>query len=246
MKKQTFAVVAFALIALFFLGGCASVSGQVIRGSGKVVQESPAVSGISSVQLEGIGDVVITQGETESLTVEAEDNILPMLDTHMDGSKLVIGIKRAYMAVSINPTRPIRYNLTVKNLNAIDLSGSGNFSSGSLKSGSLEVKISGSGNVDLSKVSADQVTAEISGSGSITLAGEAKNQQISIPGSGQFKGRDLKGSTATVRISGSGSATVNAAETVDAQISGSGNVAYLGSPKVSSNVSGSGSVTSAR
>ncbi len=71
------------LIVLFFLPSlaCGVFSMNAINGSGNIITQSIDVSNFDRVSLEGSGDVYIEQGQTESLTIEADDNIQPLLET---------------------------------------------------------------------------------------------------------------------------------------------------------------------
>ncbi len=107
------------------------------------------------------------------------------------------------------------------------------------------VSLTGSGNLDVSNISADQTKVELSGSGNITMAGTAKSLQATLTGSGNITCSDLPVQSATARLSGSGNITVNASQSLDASITGSGNIKYRGNPaKVNQSVSGSGSINS--
>ena len=207
------------VVAIWFLG-CGNLGKPAVRGSGVVRTESRDVSGFTEVWLGGSGDVIVEQSGDESLTVEAEDNLLPLLETRVEDGRLTLGTKRD---VSISPTRPIRFHVTVKELTGFGVAGSG------------DVRVSG--------VETRRLSGEIAGSGSAKLSGTADDVRLSISGSGSYDAAALTARTATVAISGSGSATVNAAERLEANVSGSGSVRYLGSPSVNSHVSGSGSVS---
>ena len=47
-------------------------AGDVVVGSGTIVTESRPVAAVQRVVLTGEGDVIITQGDEESLTIETE------------------------------------------------------------------------------------------------------------------------------------------------------------------------------
>jgi hypothetical protein len=215
---------ALRLLFAAFLCATGVVSGcnggvPAVRGSGVVASETRDVAGFTEVRVSGAGDVVIDQTGTESLTVEAEDNILPLLDTRVSNGVLHLGLKQH---VSVRTTRPIRFHITVK-----DLTGVG---------------ISGSGSVHARGLDADTLAAEISGSGSAALAGRADAVTLRVSGSGSYDAADLQSKSVKVEISGSGDALVNASDRLDATISGSGSVRYAGNPSVSQRVSGSGSI----
>ncbi len=91
-------------------------------GSGNVTSEPRDVKGFDEVELEGIGNLSIRQTGSESLTVEAEEDVLPKIRTEVVNNRLIIGPESN---TSIRTTEPINYVLTVKDLHALKLSGSG-------------------------------------------------------------------------------------------------------------------------
>ena len=210
---------------------------RIIRGSGKLVTESRSVSNFDRVSLSGSGEVIITQSGAESLTVETDDNVIKYVTTEVRGGTLYLGFDTKE-PTSVSPTR-LRFDLNVKDLVGLKISGSGDITAASLDTDRLEVGVSGSGDVQIDALTTEEVEVTISGSGDVELAGEATGQDVTISGSGGFHAVGLEGETVDVTISGSGSATVWATESLDVRISGSGSVKYYGSPTV--NLSGSGS-----
>src|SRR5262245_28969601 len=105
------------LVGVLTLVAACQGLGGVVNGSGQVRTESRTVQNFKAVELSGIGTLVITQGNTEALTIEAEDNILPVLTSDVRAGQLTLGTRNN---THIRPTKPIRYTLTVKDLNAID------------------------------------------------------------------------------------------------------------------------------
>ena len=104
-----------ARVVLVFLG-CALFAGCVltaISGSGHVVDEPRSVSGFSAVSLSGSGRLLIEQGETESLTITADDNLLPLIKSEVSGGRLELGSKDSM--TNLRPSTEIVYKLTVKN-----------------------------------------------------------------------------------------------------------------------------------
>jgi len=232
------------LLALL-VSGCdvidASLNAERIRGSGRVVQEKRDVRGFSEVRLATVGELSIQQTGSESLNIEAEDNILPKIISEIEGSRLVIRTERG---VSISPTSTIRYTLTVRDLSALELSGSGTIHAATINSHEFSLRLPGSGEIRLDGLTADSLSSEISGSGKIEVPGKVVSQRVHISGSGDYDGRRLQSRSADVSVSGSGDSTVWVQDDLTAHISGSGKVDYYGNPKVSQHVSGSGGVHS--
>ncbi len=233
MIRKRFALI-FTLL-LFILATSASGS-KSIRGSGTLITESRSVSDFDHVVLSGTGNVVITQGGVESLTVETDDNIMPHITTEVRGGTLHLGFSR--QVSNISPTRLI-FTLNVKDLSGMKISGSGEITADSLDTDRLDVKISGSGEVRIESLTAKEVKVHISGFGEVEVAGETAGQDITISGSGNYRAGDLYSETADITISGSGDATVWAAESLEIDSSGSAEVSYYGNPRITSSSSGS-------
>ena len=230
-------------VAGIFLAGCGFIPAQVV-GSGKVVTEDRQVSNFNQVAVSGIGDLVITQGQDETLKIEAEDNLIPLIKTEISNGKLTISFEDRGRPVSIHNTKPIKYFLGVKDLQGITVSGSGNVSADALSTGDLKLTLSGSGNFNLASLQAKKLAVVMSGSGDFDLAGKADSQDVNISGSGTYRAGDLETSNTVLSISGSGKTQVWATENLDLRVSGSGDVEYYGQPKMTQNISGSGKIRS--
>jgi len=201
-----------AVAALLVLTGC-----SVVNGSGQLESETRPVSGFTGIELSGNGEVTVEQGETESLIIEADDNVLPALTSEVEDSVLRLGTKPR---TRVQTRNPIRYRVTVTDLTSLDLSGSGSISGANLKVNSLRVTISGSGTMN--------------------LAGSADQQELKVSGSGEYEAARLSSRSVSIDISGSGKAEVAAAEQLRVDISGSGTVTYSGDPEIDQSISGSG------
>ncbi len=204
---------ALALLAV----GSVVTACSATAGSGQLATQSRQVSGFTSVELTGVGELSIDQTGTESLTVAAEDNLLPLLTSEVEGDTLILGKKPNTRIVT---TKPITYTLTMKDITGL--------------------AVSGSGTINAPKLTTDALRIEISGSGMITTAGNADDQSLEISGSGRYLADGLTSKTTTAEISGSGTANVVASDALDVKISGSGTLTYSGNPQVTQTVSGSG------
>jgi hypothetical protein len=125
------------------------------------VTEPTTVSGLSAVALSGSGRVVIEQTGVESLTVMTDDNLLPHIKAEVTRHTLDLGFKDSF--IRFRPTQDILFKVTVKQLDELQVSGSG----GALVAASdrLDVRVSGSGSIEY--VGDPAVTQHISGSGSV-------------------------------------------------------------------------------
>ncbi len=258
MNKRLYIPSVILLIALF-ISGCGM---QMVVGNGKVASETRDVTSFSEVRLEGIGDVIITQENTTSLRIEAEDNLIPYFETTVKGSTLVIGIKDQYFGYNLRPTRPVKFYVSTPDLEAVTLAGSGNIITSDVKSAgfkvallgsgnitndslsatSVDINLAGSGNISLDKVTADSITSIIAGSGNITVGGEVPGQTARIVGSGDYRASGLQSQHATINVTGSGNSQITVSDSLNVTILGSGDVTYAGKPTVNTTIAGSGHV----
>ena len=239
MICRTFKLLMFA--SALGLGGMIAwgVFHETVTGSGVPAAEERSVGVVTEVALTGVGTLTVVQGDVPSLSVTADDNILPLLETETSGRKLIIRTKTGY---SVRPNSPISYTLTVPKLEKLSISGAGNAKAERLTGDNVSVRVSGSGNAILREVTCRELTLTISGSGTTTLGGTAEKVTTKISGSGDIDAGMLKVKTADVQVSGSGTASVWATDTLNVRVSGSGDVRYKGTPKLEKKVSGSGKV----
>jgi hypothetical protein len=226
------------VLSLFLITGCGI---SYIRGSGNVITEEREVSGFDSVDMSGFGEIFITQGDTESLTIETDDNLMQYIKSEVRGNTLYLEFEENTIP---NPSSKITFRLNVVDLAALDLAGAGSFNIESLETPSLEITFSGAGDIDLNSLVADRVSTRISGAGDVSVSGEVGIQNIHIEGAGKYSAPDLKSSEATVQIEGLGNVVIWVIDALDLTIDGAGNVDYYGNPTVSQSIEGGGSINS--
>jgi len=239
------------LSAVFFLlivsSACSGIPGITTRieGSGNVITEARQVSGFDRVTLTGFGKVTIQQGDKESLTVRTDDNIMPFIETEVRGKTLILGFTNAGERKSFDPSDGIEFDLVVKDLSRLDVSGAGSASVEKLEAENFLADLSGAGSMEINSLTADELVVRQSGAGTVIVSGQVKGQEISHSGVGSYHAAELESETAILDISGAGTATVWATESLDVNISGIGNVIYYGNPRIVQNVSGLGNLVSA-
>ncbi len=214
---------------------------KTIKGNGNLKKETRTVADFSSLSSHGAMDVKIEYGNSNSISVEADENLLPYIETKVENGKLVIQTTKN---VNLKSRSKMVVTVSMTKINDLELSGSGNMDgNGSFTSGEkTEIKLSGSGNIHLNSGSFKDLDFSISGSGNIVVKGGSANTvSAAVSGSGNVDCSDIAAENVEVKISGSGNARVNANKSLTAKISGSGNVFYKGSAtNISTKVAGSG------
>ena len=210
-----------------------------VTGSGTPRTETRDVSGFTGIGLSLNAVVEIRQGGTEGVTIEADDNILPLIETVVENASLKIRPKSRSTSFS---TKNMNIVVSVKSLDRINISGGGDIHAEALKAADLKAAISGSGNMRIKSLEADALSVSISGSGDFEAGGHVASMRASIAGSGDIKAGKLDAKAVDISIAGSGDATVWARNTLKASIAGSGDVGYFGDAQVQKSIVGSGSV----
>ena len=128
-----------------------------VKGSGNIETQTVDVSNFDQITLEISGDVYVEHGPTESVTVETDDNILPLLETKVRGKELVLTTKPNQ---GIDPSRKIVYRITAKDLRGISIRGSGNFNVSPLQSDSMDLSLDGSGNIEIDDLATGKLSLD--------------------------------------------------------------------------------------
>jgi hypothetical protein len=244
--KKAFFVTAVAMLALLLamsLSSCITIkfNNKDIQGSGEVTTQDFQVSDFDRLDFSGIGNIIITQGETESLKVEAESNIIERLEISSSGKMLKIGFKNNFF--NIIPTKQVNFYLSVKDLREISISGVGSIKCDKLTTDDLSIDSSGAGSVDMN-LTTTVFEVALSGAGKVNLTGQTQSQSIDISGAGSYSAKEFASKDCEISISGIGRAIVNVSDTLDVNMSGLGSVEYVGKPAISQDISGGGSVKS--
>ena len=235
--KQNRGQLAFAA-ALF---GAAAVFAGSASGA-NTSTEAREVSGFDRVVMRSVGELTISQGASEALEIEAEPHLLPKIGSEVRDGVLYLEI----LAPQFNTQYPLRFRLTVKELDGLDSMASANVHIGTLRSNSLELKLTGSGDIHIDALDAAQVETHLTGAGNVSIdGGQVDRQTLQLQGSGDYATGGMTSRAARVNIAGSGNVTVHASELLEVRISGSGDVQYVGTPRIEQDISGAGNVSPA-
>ena len=239
------------VLFLLLLSACNfnPLSERRIEVSGKPVAEVQDVQGFDRISLDGIGRLVINQGEEEALTIHTDENFLPYFQAEVQGDTLVLGLSKNAQGVNLGGPDDrgvdlVTYELTVKDLHALKIDGATLVEIQALETDRLSIDLEGFTQLEIKSLVADQLILELEGSGSLVVSGKVREQQIFQEGACSYYAAELESKETTLTLSGAGDVTVWATETLDVDLSGVGNVIYYGNPRVEQDVSGMGRLIS--
>jgi hypothetical protein len=220
----TFLLTLVLLLFIFFLFSCS-------------VSEERQVSGIGSISIGSNLNLIIDQTGSESIRIEAADNIIPDIVTEMVNGELQINLK----SVGFIGIRPINCYVSVKDLNAIRVSSSASVKCDNLNTEDLKVEMASSSKGSLN-VDVTNLDLKIASSANLTISGQADSQTTVVNSSGKLDAFNLVSKDCKIEVNSSGSANINVSENLDVKINSSARVNYKGNPKVNSDIASAGSL----
>lgn len=215
------------------------ISGNSIRGSGKLQKQTREVGSFHGVALNVPGNVELRIGNTDSVTIEADDNILPLIDTVVENGTL--RIRPAKRNANFRQTS-LTIVIQARQVERISVGGSGSINASGLRAETLRFDVGGSGSISARDLDSRMVSVAIGGSGNFKASGKTEQLTASIGGSGNIQAGSLAARDAQVSIGGSGEATVWAKDELTISIGGSGEVNYYGDPRISRSMQRSSSI----
>ncbi|MGH2893977.1 MAG: head GIN domain-containing protein [Solirubrobacteraceae bacterium] len=205
-----------------------AVAVAVIAGGVRIATDGPhtvqtrRVGTFDRIDLRDSANVVVTRGNSRTLTVSGGRNRVRDVVTRVQSGTLVVEERDGDATIHLGDDGPT-VTVSAPSLVSARLDGSGDLFASGLTGGPLQVRVDGSGDVE-AHGRLDALNAADDGSGDLNLG-------------------DLVARSAKINLSGSGDADVHAVRTLAVVVSGSGDVSYAGNPEVTRDMSGSGDVS---
>ncbi len=209
----------FAISATLVLIVALSLSACMhgVRGSGVRKTELRDLPAFNSIDTSGAFEMEVTCQKPAGFEIEADDNIVPLVQTEVRDGVLHVTTTKSYTSAG-----GIKLRINVPDL--------------------VSVKSTGAGKFNVSGVKNDKFEIHSTGAATVMASGQSKYLKISSTGAGKIDAHDLRVSNADVSVTGAAGVDVYATDELDVTVSGAGRVTYSGNPKVSKKVSGAGQV----
>lgn len=217
------------MILSLCLGILSCINGQsyrTVRGDGNVVKKERSASYFDGVRVSSGIDVYLSQGEKESITVEADENLHEYILTEIRDNILHVRTDN----VNIRDAEIKRVHVTIRDVKSLKTSSAGDLVCKTpIKGDDVELGASSAGDISL-ELYAKNVEVDISSSGNIKLWGEADIMSADLSSAGDLEAYDFKVSEAKVDVSSAGDARINVTGKLVARASSAGDISYLGNP----------------
>lgn len=214
----------YMLIAMVVLIGVLAACGaSSIRGSGVLITEMRDVSAFSGVEASGIITVVFVPGTEPGVTIEADNNLISLLEARVENGVLHLGAKAGTLIIS----GTARYTVTYVTLDSIVLSGS---TTG-----------------EAMAINEDDLSLTLSGSSTMTLVGQIGTLNLTESGSSTLNAFLLTTQQVNATMSATSSAQITIEDALNATLSGSASLVYRGAAtNIQQVVSGSATIQRAQ
>lgn len=208
MKKLLFAfctlVLACSCINIHYNG-----NGKRIVCKGPVEEKSLDLTGFNAINVNGSSDMIITQSESFSVKVKANEEAFEYLDYEVEDGVLIIKTKDNVQIVAqtyeVYVTLPCLENLVVNGAADADIhdyssakdltvlvNGAGDFEISSVKVPSLSFTVNGAGDIDATELDVESIAVRVNGAGDVNLSGKATKADFSVTGAGDIDAYDLE------------------------------------------------------
>jgi hypothetical protein len=237
MNKKIY-FISCLIILLLSLSSCVFDFRETVYGNGNLVTEERHADSFDRLKVSSGIDVIITQGEKESIQVVADENLLEYIKTEIYDNTLKI-----YTDANIRHAKSKEVHLVYKKLREIDISSAGDVEgTNRMKTDDLDIDLSSAGDLSLD-VEAIKITCNISSAGDAHLSGTVDELDADLSSAGDLNASDLVARKAHVNSSSAGNARICATEEVDLTASSAGDIYYKGDPKtININKSSAGSI----
>ena len=190
---------------MLLLWASLAISCNEVRGSGKVINQKRSVSEFTGVDVGGAIAIDVSQSAERSVEVEADDNVLPYVETVVENGILHIHMKEGSM---FNNTS-IHVKVSLPKLESLE--------------------VSGASKAIAKDIHSDKIKVEVSGASKVIINGTAKEAEYAVSGASTLKAKELVADNVAVECSGASSGHVYANTKLLANATGASHIGYSGS-----------------
>lgn len=194
-------------------------------GNGHVIEEERTVEPFHQISASRGINLYITQGETTSLRIVADDNLIDIIETEVIGGELIVRSTE-------NVRKTKSYNVFVSTPEIDFLSGSAGcniYSETELVADNFNISASSGTNLRIT-LQAENLEASASSGSNITLDGIARDFIARASSGSNLRAEDLKTKNAELKVSSGSNIWTSVSHTLNAHASSGGNIFYSGSP----------------
>ena len=183
---------------------------NTVKGEGNVVSKSFDLKDFDAIEINGqASDAVFTQSSEYEVTLRTHENLIDIMNYHVEGTTLVIETKdkQGFRAEEFDlmikaPTlKRLEVNgatdfdipggLVSEGDLKVEINGAGDLELKQIRCASLEVNVNGAADLDVSDIDVQKLDIQVNGAGDVVLSGKAGNASFEVNGAGDIDARNL-------------------------------------------------------
>lgn len=208
-----------------------------VVGSGQVAEEGRSVHSSERLKLSTGARVTLRQGARFSVSVEAEENVRPLISTFIENGVLVVDDEKPFKSSSAAVV------ITVRELSSLEATASVAVLAERLRLPSLSLSMGGVSAVSLRDVSIARLHAALGDSSVLKASGTADEASFQLGGKSAVQASRFEAKSVSVAGGGSSQAIVWASEALRVALGGSAGVSYYGNVRPTESTSGAATVS---
>jgi len=227
MTTVTKIIVSIVLATLMLSCNLGINLGPGVSGNGNVVTDERSINeSFNEIEVSRGLDVYLTQGDQNSIEVEADENLQEIIVTEVRNNVLEI-----YADENIRHSQSKKVYVTFKAVERISSSsGSDVYSTNTIKSEFLELSTSSGSDMELS-IDTEKVSCDSSSGSDLKLSGKTNTLHAEASSGSDIKAGELTAVSSRVKASSGADITVNTSEELIAKASSGGDIKYFGNPE---------------
>ncbi|MFC2080172.1 head GIN domain-containing protein [Bacteroidota bacterium] len=230
------------LLVISLMTSCYHI-GPCVEGFGSLVEEVRDVNDFYSVSNTTSFDVYVTQSDSFAVIVNAQENLLPIIETYKSGGTLIVKTREISC---IRSTSSVKVYVSLQEIEELHLTGSGMIVCDKVEGDIVELSITSSGRMMVDSVFCEDLNIRATGSGDFeSLEIDADYTEVKITGSGQIDFGNMYADDLSVLHTSSGTVRggIYGAYETDITMTGSGRTILIGdSEDLTTSNSGSGRI----
>ena len=204
-------------------------SGKAIRGSGNVVEQAVATAAFDKVAAQDGIRVVLRRGSVQKVLVKADDNILPLVEAKVEGSRLLL---RMRPKTSASTKTGIVVTIDYTALNALTLSDGARGELDAASGPVFRAVAKDGSTLNIVEVSARDFELSVSdgAKATVTKATSATSQRYKVVDGARLVVDNVTGDSVAISVADGASATMTAVNTknIDIKVSDGANLDVAG------------------
>lgn len=223
--KRTIQIFSSLFFSLMILTSCIFMEPS-LKGNGNVVEETRKTGSFDEIKVSRGMNVYISQGDETKVLVKADENLLDVIETRLEGNTLKITSKQ-----NIRKATTKKVFVTTPNISSIKSSaGSNVYSETVLRTRNLSLSGSSGSNMKLN-VSSEKMVVTVSSGSNIKLDGTTGSFSGKASSGSNLKAEELNSKDCSANVSSGANIWIGTKNNFEGEASSGGNIYYYGNPE---------------